>query len=265
MLKHIYQYDTVVIGGNLSALLYSYFNNLPLVINKLDIPHRFKTINNGSQLEMWNKTYFRLSLAGLNIAGDKAQSVRLKENELTVTTKHARVIKLNFNKAIIFDDENINGLPLPKKESDQYEVLDWMYPTRCAPHDTEYIYVGGDLVREVHFYLSRANTGRRPVTVSYLTKKQLKDFEYSDTYAKFKCLKVLEENDIKGTMGTGPGGMRYHYKIKLEVLKREVKKTAMNSYEDTQELQFKYDKPEEILEHGKLTEDTYLFKVQEIF
>ena len=265
MLKHIYQYDTVVIGGNLSALLYSYYNNLPLIINKLDPPHRFKKINDESQLELWNKTYFRLALAGLNLAGDKTQSVRLKEKQLTVTTKHARVIKLSFNKTIIFNDENINGLPLPKKESDQYEVLDWMYPTRCATHDTEYIYVGGDLVREVYFYLSRANTGRRPVAISYLTKKQLNDFEYSDTYARFKCLKVFEENDIKGMMGTGPGGMRYRYKIKLEVLKREIKRMSMHLYEDTDELEFKYKEPEEILKNGKLLEDTYLFKVQEFF
>jgi len=264
LLKHIYQYDTIVIGGNISALLYSYYNNLPLVINDLDIPHRFKKLNNKSQLEIWNKTYFRLSLAGLNVAADKAQSLRLREGELTVTTKHARVIKINFNKAIIFDDKNISGLPLSKKENDQYEVLDWMYPTRCAPHDTEYIYAGGDLVREVYFYLSRANTGRRPVAVSYLTKKQLNDFEYSDTYAKFKCLKVLEDNDIKGTMGTGPGGVRYRYRIKLEVLKREVRKMAMNLYDDTEELQFRYDNPEDILKGGKLAEGTYLFKVQEV-
>ena len=39
--KHIYSYDTIVIGGGLNALLYSFFTGYPCIFVKPDPPFRF--------------------------------------------------------------------------------------------------------------------------------------------------------------------------------------------------------------------------------
>ena len=78
--------------------------------------------------------YYLLSNAGLNLLGTKAQNVRIKENNIIVTTKDARVIKFNYNNIILFDDESVVGLPLPTKENKDFVVLDWIIPKSCQTH-----------------------------------------------------------------------------------------------------------------------------------
>ena len=107
-----YKYNQITIGGNLSALIYSYLNSTPCIINKLSVPHQFEKVNNESQLELWKKLYFLLSLAGLNLFGDQVNHVRINKNEAATTTLNSKVTKLNFEKAIVFDDENVTGLPM---------------------------------------------------------------------------------------------------------------------------------------------------------
>ena len=44
--KHVYFYDTVVIGGNLPAFLYAYTNNLPIVFVDAKPPFEFDEVDN---------------------------------------------------------------------------------------------------------------------------------------------------------------------------------------------------------------------------
>ena len=211
-MKLDFQYDEMVIGGDLNAFFYSYKNDVPLLINKVRAPFRFEP----QEEELWNKLYFLLSLSGNNMFGDKIDTIRIDEKQLTVVTKELKVIKVGFNKLIVFNDQSIRGLPIPVKECDKYAVLDWMIAKSCTTHDFEHISSEDKFVKDIHFYPTDRMDGNHSrikdlVSVSYLTKEQIKDFNYSDTYA-----------------------------LRLEVAKRELRKLNMHMYEDTENIKFKY-------------------------
>ena len=232
--------DTIVLGGTLPALLYSHQNNLPIIINDICRPHRFEKTGDENSIDVWNKTYYSLSLAGLNLLGDKTQSVRIKDEEMSASTIDARVIKFTYNNVIIFDDEKVSGLPMPKKENDDFIVLDWMFVRSCQKHNHDYLTTDDKLVSEVYFYPTDRIDGNHMdtkdlVTLSHLNKEQLEDFEYSDTYARFKIMSMLRGLGLRGRHN---GGGNY-CALKVEVSKREIRKSRMHSYEDTETMEFK--------------------------
>ena len=240
------EHEKVIIGGDLNSFLRSYQDRIPLIINKLAPPHRFETIETYNARDVWNKLFFTLSVSGLNLVGDTAKSVRIKENEISISTSGARVFKCNANKLLIFDDENVSGLPLPTKETENFIVLDWMFARSCEKHTNNYLNTNDNFVNEIYFYPTERLDGHHPdnkdlVAISHLNKEQLNDFEYSDTYAKFKVTKMLKDLGIKGKKNS-PN----HYALKLEVERREVKKAKMNLYENSEQMEFIYEPPKRI-------------------
>jgi hypothetical protein len=242
-----YKFAKIVIGGSLHALLYSYEHGLPLIINKLDSPYRFEP----EKKELWNKLYFLLSLSGLNLLGDKTKIIRINDEQLSITTNNSRIIKIEFSQLIVFDDEFVFGLPTPVKEKQKFMVLDWMITKSCTQHDKEYITTKDNFVKEIHFYPTDRIDGNHLnkkdlVSVSYLTKKQLQDFNYSDAYSRFKTEKLLKENKITGRKNGYQNGKQINYNLKLEVKKREIKKLGMHLYKDTENIKFKYENPHQM-------------------
>tara|TARA_R110000824_G_scaffold67377_8_gene174582 strand:+ start:26128 stop:26856 length:729 start_codon:yes stop_codon:yes gene_type:complete len=232
--------DAVVLGGNITSFLYSHENNLPLIINNVEKPHRFAKINNVNALSLWHKLFYSLSLSGLNLLGLKAQSIRIKEEELSATTKDARVIKFDYNKLIIFDDESIYGLPQPVEENKDFVVLDWIAAKSCQAHEHKHWKTKDSLVNELYFYPTERMDGHHPnrkdlVAISFLNKEQLKDFEYSDTYAKFKVMDMMKKHGIGGRKCGGGN----QYALKLEVEKREIRKARMSLYKNTEKMEFR--------------------------
>jgi len=264
-----FHFNKVVIGGNLSSFLYSYTYGLPLVINELAPPHRFEEIDERSQLELWKKLYFLLSLSGLNLTGDKTQQVRIKENnQLSVTLSGANLLKINFDELVLFNNENINGLPPPIKETKKFLVLDWMITRSCMEHTFEHFHTEDEFVKDIYFYPTERLSGLHPnkkdlAAISYLTKEQLQDFEYSDTYARFKTTKIMKENGITGRKNGFLNDKQVHYALKLEVHRREVRKIQMDLYKDTDSIKFNYSPAVSLFSKG-LT-DTYHNKLNNYF
>ena len=234
------EYDKVVVGGNLRALQYSDENNIPIVINKIDLPNYFEKINNVPAVNIWQNLFYSLSLAGLNLVGNKAANIRIRGESVSVSTAGARTIKLKCSEIIVFDDEKVSGLPAPEKENEDFVVLDWMIARSCESHLYNVIETEDLFVNKVYFYPSERGDGNHPnrkdlVSVSFLKKEQLNDFEYSDTYARFKVAHLLKE---KGLRGIKCGGSN-HYALKLEVDRREIKKAHMHLYKSTERIKFK--------------------------
>ena len=116
----------------------------------------------------------------------------------------------------------------------------------CAAHDKEHISTDDDFVKDIYFYPTDRLDGNHSsikdlVTVSYMIKKQIKDFNYSDTYARFKTEKILKENGITGRKNGFQNGKQITYTLRLEVIKRELRKLNMHLYEDTENIKFKYE------------------------
>lgn len=231
----------VVIGGTLEALAFSHEMRLPLIINSAQKPHRFIQSPSGrSALEEWHNLYYVLSNMGLNLLGSKARSVRLKDEIISVTTKDARVIKFDYGHATIFDDERVSGLPQPISENKDFIVLDWITCKSCETHEHTFWEHEEGFVKEIHFYPSSRLDGHHPdrkdiAAISYLNASELSDFEYSDTYAKFKVMSLMKDAGIGGRRCGGNN----QYALDLEVERREVFKAQMNKYPDSEKMRFK--------------------------
>ncbi len=107
-------------------------------------------------------------------------------------------------------------------------------------HDHEFFKTDDNLVKEVYFYPSERIDGNHTkkkdlVSISYLNSSQLQDFEYSDTYVKFKVTDMMKKAGIGGRKCGGNN----QYALKLEVDRREVIKAKMHTYKNTEKLEFK--------------------------
>ena len=235
----------------MNKIVIFYKNNLPLVINKLRSPHRFEP----EKKQLWNKLYFLLSLSGLNLVGDLAKHLRINNDEIAVAALNSKLIKINFKKAIIFDDENTIGLPMSIEElyktTNKFIVLDWMTTRSCVAHDFNYFQTKDDFVKEIYFYPTDRVAGNHPdqkdlVSISHLTADQIQDFNYSDTYARFKTLKLLKKMGIKCKKNGFLNEKQIYYPLNLQVEKREIMKAKMSLYKDLENIKFKYKLPKKI-------------------
>ena len=288
MNRHTYDYDEVVVGNSLNAVLYSYLNTKPLVLNNQNKPlffeflpkefdisklnmepveYELQGLNSvkkvgSSKLEVWERLIFALSLSGLIPLSDKVASIRV-DDTLKITTQNFKFAEIKFNKLRVFDDENIFGLGVPKKEVNRYKVVDWVNVRSGMLHSYDYFETSSNFVKELYFYPSMRIDGvsdkKDLVAVSYLEKEELNDFDYSDTIAKFKILKLMKKAGIRGARNgrdqDNPEKYKY-YAVKIQPKKREIKKSSFNQYEDKENLIFDYRTVEEIC-NDIILPDTY--------
>ena len=281
-----FSYDTLVVGSNLEALVYSYLNNLPFVCAQLMPPQRFEYFNINDDLDvfgvtnicrvletnssektcgtdklyLWEKLYFYLSLAGLNAINDKAVSIRVEDQLLKVMTPAARMAKIHFNKLIVFDDTGVLGLGVPKVKDNSYTVYDWLSVRSGMKHDYDRIEDTTDFVNHILFYPSDRVEGdhnfKDAVAVSYLSKNNLNDVEYSDINARFKARYMMKGAGIRGARNgrsmTDKTKFKY-YALKVENRSREIV-APKNIYDSLSNIVFNYDSFDDIIKQNPLKE-----------
>jgi hypothetical protein len=281
--KHIYKYETIVIGGSLSAKMYAYYNKCPCLYRGFDAPFRFGMFQEEVFLEpkqrdllqAWEKITFLLSLSGQLPMGDRVASLNVRDNLLKATTPNSRLGKFEFARLIIFDDRDIYGLPpIRKQEVGKSRVLDWFDVRSGMEHMHDSITTDDNFVKEIIFYPSdrfgNQKSGRVRkdlVSISYLDQDEVNDFEYSDTMARFKVLQLMKDAGIKGARNGrdtyNPEIYRY-YSPKIEATQREIFPNVKNFYEEDDRFEFRYDTPEEIIEQFECDPNNYSSKLSKL-
>ena len=284
MSKEIKHYKEIVIGSGLNAILYSFFNSVPIIFKKTKRPELFEVFDSRyeskytkkieniidfdkTQREAWTKLVFALNGAGLIISNEYTLSLRIdaRNKQLKIVTYKAGINSFSYDKLIIFDDEELQGLPAPSQRIDEYEVIDWFKVRACGPHDLNIIKTKDKFVNKIHFV--SFNEGPRPesiASVSYLTTSQLMSFEFSDTMAKFKVQKLMKKNGIKGPRnGKDPKDPKKYkyYSIKIESAYRKTHRKSMNVYDKIEGIEFMYMDPIDVIMNGKLDKDSYQYKL----
>jgi hypothetical protein len=298
--NHTYQYDEVVIGGTLKAALYAFVHNLPIVYNFERTPRFFEFLDPKIDLsalyvenvttelktksgtktigmpkrDIWNRLLWSLSLSGKILFSDKASVIRIEEdNTVRVTTNNSRFAKIKYEKLTVFDPTLVQNIPnkILKKADDLYEVYDWMNITNGMNQEVDYFYLGDQFVNEVYLYPTDRVDGEQLslkdiLAISYLTSEQLQDFEYSDTYAKFKVLKLMKQNGIKGNMNGWRSKekiKRCYYAFKVETAKREIVLLNKDIYEDSNNIKFMNLSIEDILQKytENIDKDKYIYSL----
>ena len=287
---HIYHYDNLVIGSDLNAVIFAYLKGYPLVINRDVFPFRFdcfdcnvdlgklslgmeeiqlqeKTLG-PSKLDAYKHLNFMLGMAGLLPLGRGLYSCRIRDNNLLkITTNNSRMIQIKFGQLHVFNDENVLGFPEPIESLNKgmFKVFDWIDATSCTTHPHQYFETEDNFVREIYFYPTERLDGNHPnkkdlVTISYLTEEQLRDYEYSDTYAKFKVLNIMKEAGIKGARNGRDmlDKTKYkHYALKVQPHKREVVSLQKNLYDDIEDIEFMYQSEEDLLQEVSIDKPNY--------
>ena len=300
--KHVYFRDTIVIGGTLPAFLYAFFNELPLVcvgskppfefdevglnIDFDSIGLRYKTFKTypnyeryyGKEkrlLRLWERTGFLLGTAGLMPISTFAENMRVVDNQLRIATERQRTAKINFNKLVVFDDKEISGLPsVRKRKEGKNRVIDWFSVSSGCNHGFDLLEDPDDFINKVVFYPTKRSGNNKLkdlYTESFLTDEQLQDFEYSDTMARFKVLKMMKAAGIRGERnGRNPlyperSTVPYkYYAVKIEAAERVIYPTTERLYEPDPRFEFRYDTAEELLAEASAPTG-YLGKISEVF
>ena len=220
----------ITIGGSLEALQWAYQRGTRLIINKPSFPPSYEPPD---KKLVWGLLYYKLMMDGKIIGGDYVNAVRIDKDEIIVACKNNIINKTTYDKVTLFDDENIIGLPDQKEEIDQFTVIDTMMSVSFFFKDTAFsLKTDDDLVSEIHIHKDYINSPAKIAVVSSLNKKQLHDFNFSDTMAKFKTETVL-----KGAGFTG--NFMKRDEIVLEVQERIIK-PKMNIYEEAEKIEFIY-------------------------
>ena len=280
----VFEYEKVVIGSSLEALLFAYANDTPLLSPSIKRPSFIEYINpdinllpfgientstilntsgepkeiGALQIDLWRHLFFFLSLAGNTLMSDKCLSLRFEEeNVIKAITHNSRFARIRFEEAIVFDDNDIAGLPskMIRQAEDKHKVIDWMDIKSGMNQHLEYFKTEDDFVNEIYLYPSDRIDGdsfhlKDAVSISYLTSEQLQDFDYSDTMVRFKTLKIFKEAGMKGVSNgwcTKRPNKRRYYPLKIETTDRERYKIGKNIYEDTKTIKFNHQGLDELL------------------
>ena len=126
-------------------------------------------------------------------------------------------------------------------------------------HEYDLIYDKADFVNELIFYPSERIDGEHNlkdvVGVSYLSKEQLDDFEYSDINARFKTLYMMKQAGIKGARNGRDMKDKTKYKyysVKLETVSRDIV-GPKNLYESYDNISFIYSSLHDIIKQNTAT------------
>jgi hypothetical protein len=256
------QFENIVIGSDLSSVLFSYYNNYPIVINSLERPFRFDemerevhigNLKSKNNLCLWSWSLFEVSSRGHAPFGACVSSVRIKGNRLSIAVKQGLSFKADFNNCYIFDDNNVTTENEILENKDQlYRVFDWMNVRTGMVHDHNLLETADNFIKEIYFYKSERIDGNHnrkdAVAVSYLAKEELHEFDYSSTMARFKIQDIMKANGIIGAKtGKTKEGKQKKYNVRIDPEYRHVIGMQKRQYRDTENVKFLDISPEEVV------------------
>tara|TARA_Y100001951_G_C11272527_1_gene259708 strand:- start:329 stop:1237 length:909 start_codon:yes stop_codon:yes gene_type:complete len=296
------KYENIAIGATLSSVLYSFYTQTPLIFVKGAKMHPFDFYNSDVDLSLLKidpKSYFLkqpdnkqivfgppkqqvydkllalLSLSGLAPFSHLAKSININDDYLRIITEGNKSIDVEYDQLIVFDDNKINGLPhlLENDTNKPTQILDWFEVNLGSTHDVDYIETDSDFVKRIFFYSSQRDytqTDKKDLlAISYLTTEDAThNYQYSDTYAKFKILQCIKEAGIRGPKNgknpNYPDRSSEPFKWlspKISLMRRQVMPLPMGKYEDSEKIKFSYETSEEIISNNQVEMDTYTAKL----
>tara|TARA_Y100001963_G_scaffold159223_1_gene261938 strand:- start:1040 stop:1924 length:885 start_codon:yes stop_codon:yes gene_type:complete len=278
----IHEYDEIVIGSNLTAVLYAFNNKLPIFYTHPQRPFRFDhlkptvdlsciglqntpreilthegKINIGTPKRLlWERLLFVISLAGRAPLSTLCHSMRHNGESLICSNEYSKIAQINFQKAYYFGDLNCSGLVDEKIVANpRYMCYDWIAFNRGGKHEIDLIETTDNFVNKIWFYPTDRVDGNSPVKdaclVSTLTEEQLLDFDYSQTMARFKMVAEMRDRGMRGPFnGYSPKGAPKYYNFRTAIISRETKSQSKSSCSSISTVEIAEKTKEEDLLHG---------------
>ena len=243
----------LIIGSNINALMHCFQSECKLVYTRATPPSIIdKSIFLNDQeynaIDLWKRLYFLLSVSGKIIFSDKVEGLRLEDDNINIFTKRARKYTQSYDKFYIYDDYQVHGVSHLEKEEREniYTVYDWFAVRSGMKHEFNVLKGDDGFVKELVFYPSERIDGNHDykdaVGISYLTKEQLSDYDFSDVSARFKAAYMMKEAGIRGTRNGRDSRNKSKYKyyaVKVESAKRDII-APKKLYKNTENYIFKH-------------------------
>jgi len=190
-----FNWSNVVIGSDLDAVRYAYNNNYFLIKNRPPYHHSYEEIE-----EEWAEKIYQLYDMALVPFTNESNNIRIvPEEKLIKIFTDRNVYVIQYENLHVFDDENIEGFSL-NRELLYYRVIDWFDCQGLYDLDFDEIVTGDKFVHKIKLFSTRRIDGNQKyldlLCESFLTDKQLKSFDYSDTMTRFKVTDLLEKHGL---------------------------------------------------------------------
>ena len=276
-------HENVVIGADLRSLIFAYVNDYKLVFTEPRPPARFDYFHPTIELDfigippinqilktpdgfkevgipkilLWERLIFLLSLRGNLPLSSLCDKIRYDGEKIVCTNEYSKIYEFSFGTCHYFGDSYTFGLvDFTEKSKPSYLCYDYIAFHKGGKHEIEYISTGDDFVGEIWFYSSDridGNTGVKDACiVSSLTEEEIRDPDFSETIARFKMEKVLDDHGIKGPLnGYTPNGRPKHYRIKTSHIKRERYNLSSPKWEESWNVRNNSQSLEQLLEELK--------------
>tara|TARA_B100000287_G_scaffold13730_1_gene13878 strand:+ start:9471 stop:10112 length:642 start_codon:yes stop_codon:yes gene_type:complete len=190
-----YDWGDVVIGADLDAVRFAYDNKYHLIKNRSPYHHSYEDIE-----QEWAEKIYQLYEMTLVPFTDKSNNLRIfpEKNFLKVFTDR-NVFVVKYDKLHVYDDENIEGFSLDR-ELVGYRVIDWFDCRGLYDLDFDEIETKDKFVNKIKLFKSLRIDGNQKyldlLCESFLTDRQLKNFDFSDTMARFKVVDMLRKRGV---------------------------------------------------------------------
>ena len=234
-----FYFDELVLGGSLTALLYAYKKNLPVLIDIAHVPFLleetpttwdlsfvgFKRGVAHKKSQVWDRLSFLLAMSGLILFPNNIQSFRMDEDKIQIIGLDNKKMIVHYKKLVEFD----------RDAKDYLMVYDWFAVHSGTRHDIDVIpNADSDLCHLLLFHRSTRTRTRSDVkdvcAVSKVPRSEVKDLEWSETYTRIKTLQMMKSAGIRGTAnGYNKKEVTQHYAIKIEHMYREVFEQVNNN------------------------------------
>ena len=194
-----YTCDSIIIGNDLNAVRLALKNKSCLLLNSSPRIHSYERLpfDEGLLEEKWASSVHSLYHMGLCPFAN-IKNLRIIEDEkiVKVTTGNENSYRIRYSKIHVLDLENVYGTQLTKTLIN-YRVVDWFDCQGLYDLEFEEIKTDDEFVNLVTFFKTTRIDGNQKyldlLCESYLTEKQLKSFDFSDTIAKFKIMDLLKK------------------------------------------------------------------------
>jgi len=244
-------HKNIVIGHSLSALAYSFINNYPILLNDrlntnpfdfcdpeldlapLGIENIVTNVNSPSGTHQWGISKLQIeaaivmsmSLRGMILNVTPVTNIKILDSTLE-SFSSSRKYTSQYESLHLFSSNNLSGADISKQNT-IYRVYDKIN-LRHFNNDQNVGYIKGDddFVKEIFIYPSQRNGAKKSdvdlMCKSFLTKDQIKSFDYSDTMCRMKISNLLKRKGFKGRKTATHKGREYTREISLEIDNRVV-------------------------------------------
>ena len=211
--QYIYDWESVVIGGTLDALVQAHKTDSYIIFNNVDSIFPFDAVSGyeylglnpeetGTKIKLWNALSYDLARKGLNPFGRAVVSTRVDGNHISVVTGNNHKTQIRTSKIHVHSVDNVHGLEEASPPIKNYRVFDWFDVRTGMNHEHVFYERQANFCNKFYFYLSERIDGNKKykdlVVESELSILDLKNPDYSDTTSRIIATRVMKELGIHG-------------------------------------------------------------------